>query len=90
MLKIVEEYDGFKRVLKGKVDPEDLITGLRLLAETGICSGCKTEARERCKMVVYCVSKGFNHCDECKDFPCETLKEIQELANFTQLRIFLK
>jgi hypothetical protein len=90
MLKIVEEYDGFKRVLKGKVDPEALMTGLRLLAETSICSGCKTETRERCKIVVCCVSKGFDHCDECKDFPCQTLKENPGVIKFHTIENLLE
>ena len=82
MLNTVEEYNGFERVLKEKVSPEDLKTALKLLAETRICSGCKTEARERCKIVVCCVSKGFSHCDECENFPCNTLKENPGVIKF--------
>ena len=82
MLQIVEEYDGFKRILKGKVDPKDLVEGLRLLSETSICSGCKAERRERCEIVKCCTEKGFDHCDECTEFPCKTLKENPGVIKF--------
>ncbi len=82
MLEIVEEYDGFRRILEGKVDPENFMEGLRLLSETSICSGCKAEMRERCEIVGCCVEKGFDHCDECAEFPCETLKEKPGVIKF--------
>jgi hypothetical protein len=82
MLDVVEEYDGFRRVLKGKVDPKDLVEGLRLLSETSICSGCKVEMRERCEIVSCCVEKGFDHCDECAEFPCKILKEKLGVTKF--------
>ena len=75
MLELVEAYEGFKRVLKGKVDPKDLVESLRLLSETSICSGCKAEMRERCEIVRCCVAEGFDHCNECTEFPCTILQE---------------
>lgn len=78
----MEEYDGFRRILEGKVDPENFMEGLRLLSETSICSGCKAEMRERCEIVGCCVEKGFDHCDECAEFPCETLKEKPGVIKF--------
>jgi hypothetical protein len=82
MLELVEEYEGFTRVLKGKVDPKDLVEGLRLLSEISICSGCKAEMRERCEIVRCCGEKGFDHCDECSEFPCTILQEKPGVIKF--------
>lgn len=51
---MAEEY-GFKRLLEGKIDVDNLKSGLRILANSGICSGCKTEIaikpeEDRCKI----------------------------------------
>jgi len=76
-LNMINEY-GFTRLLEGKVDIENLKTGLEILANTPIDTGCKSEAKEnpndRCKIRQCCFKKGFDLCSECSDFPCELLK----------------
>lgn len=39
-LEMLEEYR-FKRLLEGRIDEENLKLGLQILANSGICSGCK-------------------------------------------------
>jgi hypothetical protein len=85
-LDMVELY-GFKRLLDGKVDTENLKTGLEILAGSGICSGCKAEIAEspeedRCRIRQCCSSKGFDLCNQCSDFPCETLKSNPGVIKF--------
>jgi hypothetical protein len=77
-LGMLEEY-GFKRLLEGKVDANNLKLGLKILANSGICSGCKAEVSEnpeedRCKIRQCCFRKGFDLCVDCSEFPCELLK----------------
>jgi hypothetical protein len=74
-LELIQEYDGFKRILKD-IDIDNLSKGLEYLATSKICSGCKSEikANERCKIRQCCSSKRLDLCSECSDFPCDTLK----------------
>lgn len=77
-LEMLEEY-GFKRLLEGKINKENFKLGLQILADSGICSGCKAEIaknpeEDRCKIRQCCHSKGFDLCSECSEFPCEILK----------------
>ena len=75
-LDMINEYEGFKRLFEGMVNVANLIRGLEILAESGICSGCKAEIKNdgRCKIRTCCFEKGFDLCSECPEFPCETLK----------------
>ena len=82
-LGMLEEY-GFKRLLEGKVDVENLKLGLQIVANSGICSGCKAEIsknpeEDRCRILQCCFGKGFYFCIECSELPCELLKPIPEL-----------
>jgi hypothetical protein len=77
-LEMLDDY-GFKRLLEGKVDADNFKLGLEILANSGICSGCKAEVSEnpeedRCKIRQCCFRKGFDLCVECSEFPCELLK----------------
>jgi len=77
-LGMLEEY-GFKRLFGDKIDDENFKLGLQILADSGICSGCKAEIakspeEDRCKIRQCCYSKGFDFCIECPEFPCEVLK----------------
>ncbi len=77
-LGMLEEY-GFKRLLESKVNLENFKLGLQILANSGICSGCKAEVaknpvEDRCKIRQCCFNKGFDLCVECSEFPCELLK----------------
>jgi hypothetical protein len=84
-LNTVEEI-GFRKILEGKVDVENLRSGLRILANSTIDSGCKTEAKmnpeDRCKIRQCCLKKGFDLCIECGDFPCELLKNNPGVIKF--------
>ncbi len=74
---MVEEF-GFRRLLEGKVDIDNLKLGLKILANSSIDSGCKTEAKDnpqdRCKIRQCCFKKGFDLCSECSKFPCDLLR----------------
>ncbi len=77
-LAMLEQY-GFKRLLEGKVDYENLRLGLQILASSTIDSGCKAEIarsaeEDRCKIPQCCSGKGLALCSECVQFPCELLK----------------
>jgi hypothetical protein len=80
------EFYGFKKPLEGKVDIDNLKLGLNILARSGICPGCKSEAKEnpddRCKIRQCCYLKGYNLCNECSDFPCESLKSNPGVIKF--------
>ena len=84
-LDMVEEY-GFRKLLVGKVDIENLKQGLKILANSSIDSGCKAEAEEnpedRCKIRQCCFKKGFDLCNECSDFPCDLLKSNPGVIKF--------
>ena len=85
-LDALEEY-GFNRLLEGKADRENLKEGLRILAESGICSGCKAEiaktpSEDRCRIRQCCAAKGFDLCSQCSDFPCDMLKKNPGVIKF--------
>ncbi len=85
-LEMVEEY-GFKKWLKEKVDIENFKEALRILVNTGICSGCKAEVAatpedDRCKIRQCCSGKGFDLCSECPEYACEMLKTDQGVIKF--------
>jgi hypothetical protein len=85
-LDMVEAY-GFRNLLEGKADRENLMLGLGILANSNICSGCKAEVaknpeEDRCKIRQCCYSKGFNLCAECPEFPCELLKTNPGVVKF--------
>jgi hypothetical protein len=76
---------GFKRLLKDKVDVNNLKLGLRILANSGICSGCKAEAgktKDRCMIRQCADGKGLDLCSECQDFPCPILKNNPGVIKF--------
>jgi len=91
-LDMMETY-GFNRVLKGKVDVENMKEGLRLLANSSIDPGCKADLAERfskgekpendrCQIRQCCFSKGFDLCCECSSFPCDLLKSNPGVVKF--------
>ena len=85
-LDAVEQY-GFGKLLEGKADRENLMAGLQVLAQSGICSGCKAEIaqtpkEDRCQIRQCCFSKGFDLCNQCGDFPCDTLKNNPGVIKF--------
>ena len=84
-LDMVEEF-GFRRLLEGKVDIDNLKLGLKILANSSMDSGCKAEAKEnsqdRCKIQQCCFKKGFDLCSECSEFPCDLLKSNPGVIKF--------
>ena len=73
------ELFGFKKLLKDKVDIKNLKLGLKLLANSSICPGCKAEivqnpAKDRCQIRQCAHAKGLDLCVECSNFPCKLLK----------------
>ena len=70
---------GLDKRLGENVDAENFTTGLKNLADSSICPGCKAEVgvrkpdEDRCKIRQCCYNKGYDLCNECSDFPCETL-----------------
>jgi len=85
-LDLVDLY-GFRRLLEGKVDPENLRLGLEIIANSAICSGCKAEVAEnpaddRCKIHQCCFRRGFDQCSECENFPCDLLKNNPGVIKF--------
>jgi len=85
-LGMLEEY-GFRRLLEGKVDVENLKEGLSILANTSIDSGCKAEIAknpedDRCKIRQCCYQKGLDLCSECTEFPCDLLKSNPGVIKF--------
>jgi hypothetical protein len=88
-LDMIRNYDGFKKWFENKVDVNNLLLGLRILADTSICSGCKTEAgreNDRCEIRQCCFSKNLSQCDECGDFPCQILKTNPGVIKFGALK----
>ena len=82
----VDTY-GFGKLLEGKADRDNLKAGLEVLAQSGICSGCKAEIAkdakdDRCEIRQCCFSKGLDLCNECPDFPCHTLKSNPGVIKF--------
>jgi len=76
-LDMLDAY-GFRKPLEYEVDIGNLRRGLEIVANTGICSGCKAEiaekrADDRCDIRQCCFSKNFDLCNECSDFACAKL-----------------
>ncbi len=85
-LEMLNDY-GFARLLDGKVDVANLRKGLEILANSGICPGCKAEVakdpeKDRCKIRECCSSKGLDLCIECESFPCDELKNNPGVIKF--------
>ncbi len=85
-LHAMEEY-GFSKLLVGRADRHNLIAGLEVLAQSGICSGCKAEIaktaeQDRCQIRQCASSKGFDLCSQCSDFPCDILKSNPGVLKF--------
>ena len=85
-LDMVEVY-GFRKLLEGKVNIENFVEGLKILANTQIDSGCKAEIAEkpeddRCKIRQCCYQKGLDLCGECTSFPCDLLKSNPGVIKF--------
>ncbi|UCD19245.1 MAG: DUF3795 domain-containing protein [candidate division WOR-3 bacterium] len=79
---------GLRKQLGDDVDVENFKMGLRRLARSSICPGCKAEAGthgaggDRCEIRQCCHNKGFVLCSECPEFPCETLKANPGVVRF--------
>ncbi|KPK62604.1 hypothetical protein AMJ83_10325 [candidate division WOR_3 bacterium SM23_42] len=77
-----------KKQIGNKLDIERFKEGLRNLANSSICPGCKAEAgvrkpdEDRCRIRQCCYNKNFDLCNECSDFPCETLKSNPGVIKF--------
>jgi len=77
-----------KKQLGDKIDVDNFNVGLAKLAKSSICPGCKSEAgthkpgEDRCRIRECCYGKGFDLCNECSDFPCETLKNNPGVIRF--------
>lgn len=85
-LDMLEGY-GFKKLLEGKADRDNLKRALQVLAQSGICSGCKAEItqnskEDRCQIRQCCFGKGFDFCYQCSEFPCDTLKNNPGVIKF--------
>lgn len=76
---------GLKKQLGDEIDVDNFKKGLQRLALSSICPGCKAEAGiegDRCKIRHCCHSKKFDLCNECPEFPCETLKNNPGVIKF--------
>jgi len=85
-LRTFDEY-GLGRRLAGIIDADAFRDGLVRLSESGICSGCKAEVKEkpgedRCKIRQCAHSKGYLLCSECPEFPCNMLKSHPGVVKF--------
>jgi len=84
-LGMLEEF-GFKGLLEGEVNMENMKSGLKILANSNICSGCKAEIEkpetDRCRIRQCCFQKGFTLCNECSNFPCDLLKSNPGVIKF--------
>ncbi|NIN00296.1 MAG: DUF3795 domain-containing protein [candidate division Zixibacteria bacterium] len=85
-LDMVQEY-GFKRLLEGQAERDNLVKGLEVLSQATICSGCKAEVAEspkqdRCQIRQCASGKGFELCSQCSDFPCDILKSNPGVLKF--------
>jgi len=78
---------GLKKQL-GDVDIKVFKKGLRRLANSSVCPGCKADAGthgakgDRCKIRACCYGKGYDLCNECSLFPCEMLKNNPGVIKF--------
>ena len=54
------------------------------------CAGCRHELEllEDCPTRICCSEKGFLHCSECNEFPCEELKCFYNDGNPLHLQAF--
>jgi hypothetical protein len=79
---------GLKKQLGASVDIDNFKLGLKNLAWSSICPGCKPEAgkhepaQDRCKIRQCCFGKGYDLCNECVDFPCKALKTNAGVVKF--------
>ena len=79
---------GLKKQLGDNVDIEKFRMGLNNLANSSICPGCKVDVNvekpdeDRCTIRQCCHGKGYDLCNECTDFPCETLKNNPGVIRF--------
>ena len=79
---------GLKKQLGENVNVENFKIGLRNLAQSSICPGCKAEAgthkpnEDRCKIRGCCFRRGYDLCNECSDFPCDTLRSNPGVVRF--------
>ena len=85
-LDMVETYR-FRRLLEGKINIENFKLALEILANSGICSSCKAEIKERpeedrCRIRQCCSRKGYDLCNECPEFPCNLLKNNPGVIKF--------
>jgi threonine dehydrogenase-like Zn-dependent dehydrogenase len=93
-LDMLEDF-GFRKILEGKVDAENLKSGLQILATSSICPGCKSEVfrkpeEDRCKIRQWCSGKGFDLCCECVGFPCEILETNPGVIKFRCIENLIK
>ena len=68
------ELFGFKKLLKDKVDIKNLKRGLKIMANSSICPGCKAEAdrlpaEDRCKIRQCAIANEVELCSTCSNFP---------------------
>lgn len=86
LLDTWDEYGGFAKQMKEKVDGENLRKGIMIIASSTVCSGCKTEsegAGDRCSIRLCAYEKGIILCNECEDyFECATLRENPGVIKF--------
>lgn len=79
---------GLRKQLGESVDVENFKAGLAQLAQSSICPECKAEAglhkpgEDRCRIRQCCYGKGYDLCNECGDFPCETLQSNPGVIKF--------
>lgn len=78
---------GFRKLLEGKADARNMKLGLDILANSGICPGCKAEAgepagKDRCRIRQCARARGYELCCECSKFPCRLLKRNPGVRKF--------
>ena len=81
-LDMFESYGRFvKQFQRNDIDSDNFSRGLEVLAESGICSGCKAEVpnysngeKDRCDIRQCCYEKELSLCSECPSFPCAKLE----------------
>ena len=87
MLDIFKTYNGFPKLLGEGINPEDIKTALEMIANSGICSGCKQQipedpSQDRCAIRQCCSQRGFDTCAECEQFPCDLLESSPGVIKF--------
>jgi len=81
------------RIASGKNDLKQLelmaqrisiLTGMSVTAKDMHCEGCQSDIRtlhcRACDIRNCCFSKGFTHCSQCEEFPCQRLKDFNSDA----------